>query len=185
MPTSVRWVSNQNSRWGSATPAEGTIRLSDKLRPMPQWVIDYVLLRRPLPESVTRRVPIPEDPKARLMLLVAAVLAVSTVGLVVGLWGRWRATLASKRVQVAIRRRVFEHAVRLPLNRGSWHVTAKGAGRSYAVYRFMVDPGGWVPSFAANLGNTEAVTGTFKAVEKESQRRARDRVERASAKPGP
>lgn len=43
-PTSVRWVTNQNSRWGSATPAEGTIRLSDKLRPMPQWVIDYVLL---------------------------------------------------------------------------------------------------------------------------------------------
>jgi predicted metal-dependent hydrolase len=44
VPTTVRWVSNQNSRWGSATPAEGTIRLSDKLRPMPQWVIDYVLL---------------------------------------------------------------------------------------------------------------------------------------------
>ncbi|MDR6556185.1 putative metal-dependent hydrolase [Arthrobacter pascens] len=43
-PTSVRWVSNQNSRWGSATPADGSIRLSDKLRPMPQWVIDYVLL---------------------------------------------------------------------------------------------------------------------------------------------
>ncbi len=44
MPASVRWVSNQNSRWGSATPADGTIRLSDKLRSMPQWVIDYVLL---------------------------------------------------------------------------------------------------------------------------------------------
>jgi len=44
VPTSVRWVSNQNSRWGSATPADGSIRLSDKLRPMPQWVIDYVLL---------------------------------------------------------------------------------------------------------------------------------------------
>ncbi|WP_461171882.1 M48 family metallopeptidase [Arthrobacter sp. Z1-9] len=44
VPASVRWVSNQNSRWGSATPADGTIRLSDKLRPMPQWVIDYVLL---------------------------------------------------------------------------------------------------------------------------------------------
>lgn len=44
VPTSVRWVSNQNSRWGSATPSEGTIRLSEKLRPMPQWVIDYVLL---------------------------------------------------------------------------------------------------------------------------------------------
>lgn len=44
VPTSVRWVCNQNSRWGSATPADGSIRLSDKLRPMPQWVIDYVLL---------------------------------------------------------------------------------------------------------------------------------------------
>jgi predicted metal-dependent hydrolase len=44
VPTSVRWVGNQNSRWGSATPADGSIRLSDKLRPMPQWVIDYVLL---------------------------------------------------------------------------------------------------------------------------------------------
>jgi hypothetical protein len=44
VPTSVRWVSNQNSRWGSATPSEGSIRLSNKLRPMPQWVIDYVLL---------------------------------------------------------------------------------------------------------------------------------------------
>lgn len=44
IPTSVRWVSNQKSRWGSATPADGTIRLSDKLQSMPQWVIDYVLL---------------------------------------------------------------------------------------------------------------------------------------------
>ncbi|WP_146361395.1 M48 family metallopeptidase [Arthrobacter yangruifuii] len=43
-PRSVRWVSNQNSRWGSATPARGTIRLSDKLQGMPQWVVDYVLL---------------------------------------------------------------------------------------------------------------------------------------------
>lgn len=43
-PVSVRWVSNQNSRWGSATPARGTIRLSDKLQGMPEWVVDYVLL---------------------------------------------------------------------------------------------------------------------------------------------
>ena len=44
VPASVRWVSNQNSRWGSCTPAEGSIRLSDKLRGMPGWVVDYVLL---------------------------------------------------------------------------------------------------------------------------------------------
>ncbi|MDQ1644697.1 MAG: hypothetical protein QOJ50_881 [Cryptosporangiaceae bacterium] len=43
-PVSVRWVSNQRGRWGSCTPADGTVRLSDRLRPMPSWVIDYVLV---------------------------------------------------------------------------------------------------------------------------------------------
>lgn len=43
-PTSVRWVTNQRTRWGSCTPTEGTIRLSDQLRDMPAWVRDYVLL---------------------------------------------------------------------------------------------------------------------------------------------
>ena len=43
-PASVRWVSNQESRWGSCTPAEGSIRISDKVRGMPGWVLDYVLL---------------------------------------------------------------------------------------------------------------------------------------------
>jgi predicted metal-dependent hydrolase len=43
-PTSVRWVDNQRSRWGSCTPSEGSIRLSGRLRGMPLWVTDYVLL---------------------------------------------------------------------------------------------------------------------------------------------
>jgi hypothetical protein len=43
-PVSVSWVGNQNSRWGSCTPADGTIRLSSRLLGMPGWVIDYVLL---------------------------------------------------------------------------------------------------------------------------------------------
>lgn len=43
-PSSVAWVENQNSRWGSCTPGDGTIRLSTRLRGMPGWVIDYVLL---------------------------------------------------------------------------------------------------------------------------------------------
>ncbi|MCW2948771.1 MAG: hypothetical protein JWR24_5488 [Actinoallomurus sp.] len=44
VPASVRWVSNQRSRWGSCTPDDGTIRLSAQLRGMPGWVVDYVLL---------------------------------------------------------------------------------------------------------------------------------------------
>jgi predicted metal-dependent hydrolase len=43
-PTSIRWVSNQNPRWGSATVTEGSIRLSARLQGMPQWVVDGVLV---------------------------------------------------------------------------------------------------------------------------------------------
>ncbi|MER5864025.1 YgjP-like metallopeptidase domain-containing protein [Kitasatospora sp. NPDC002040] len=43
-PAVVRWVTNQNSRWGSCTPAEGSIRLSHRLQGMPEYVVDYVLL---------------------------------------------------------------------------------------------------------------------------------------------
>jgi hypothetical protein len=37
-------VDNQNRRWGSCTPADGTIRLSSRLRAMPEYVVDYVLV---------------------------------------------------------------------------------------------------------------------------------------------
>lgn len=43
-PESVRWVNNQRRRWGSCTPSEGTIRLSNSLQGMPVYVVDYVLL---------------------------------------------------------------------------------------------------------------------------------------------
>ncbi len=43
-PASIRWVANQNGRWGSCTPADRTIRISDRIMDMPDWVIDYVLL---------------------------------------------------------------------------------------------------------------------------------------------
>jgi predicted metal-dependent hydrolase len=44
VPASLRWVDNQNGRWGSCTPADRTIRISDRIMDMPDWVIDYVLL---------------------------------------------------------------------------------------------------------------------------------------------
>ena len=43
-PRSVRWVTNMRSRYGSCTPDEGTIRLSDRIAPYPAWVRDYVLI---------------------------------------------------------------------------------------------------------------------------------------------
>ena len=43
-PESVRWVSNQSARWGSCTPGERSIRLSERLQAMPGWVVDYVIV---------------------------------------------------------------------------------------------------------------------------------------------
>jgi hypothetical protein len=43
-PSSVRWVDNQHARWGSCTPADGTIRLSSRMVAFPRWVIDSVLV---------------------------------------------------------------------------------------------------------------------------------------------
>ena len=43
-PASVRWVDNQQRRWGSCTPADRSIRLSSRLRSMPDYVVDYVLV---------------------------------------------------------------------------------------------------------------------------------------------
>ncbi|HEX4723192.1 MAG TPA: metal-dependent hydrolase, partial [Pseudonocardiaceae bacterium] len=37
-PTSVRWVPPMRTRWASCTPADGTIRVSDRLRDVPSWV---------------------------------------------------------------------------------------------------------------------------------------------------
>lgn len=43
-PASVRWVDNMTSRWGSCTPLDRSIRVSQRLRAMPAWVLDYVLV---------------------------------------------------------------------------------------------------------------------------------------------
>ncbi|QDH10815.1 M48 family metallopeptidase [Nocardioides dongxiaopingii] len=44
VPESVRWVSNQHTRWGSCSLGERAIRLSERLQAMPSWVLDYVIV---------------------------------------------------------------------------------------------------------------------------------------------
>jgi hypothetical protein len=43
-PSSIRWVTNQNSQWGSCTCGTREIRISDRLRVVPGWVLDAVLV---------------------------------------------------------------------------------------------------------------------------------------------
>ncbi|RUL86970.1 ABC transporter ATP-binding protein [Tautonia sociabilis] len=106
---------------GAVAFALGTLTIGTLLRLIPpaatKVVIDYVLLARPLPESVPGWVPIPSSSLGKLAGVVAVVFGVSVLGALLGVWGRWRATVVAKQLQVRVRRRVFEHASRLPLHR--------------------------------------------------------------------
>lgn len=44
VPETVRWVPTMRTRWASCTPADRTIRISERLRDAPGWVVDYVLV---------------------------------------------------------------------------------------------------------------------------------------------
>jgi len=41
---SIKFVTNQNTRFGSCTSANKSIRISDRLAKMPRWVQDYVII---------------------------------------------------------------------------------------------------------------------------------------------
>lgn len=43
-PASVRWTAPMRTRWASCTPVDGTIRVSERLREVPGWVLDHVLV---------------------------------------------------------------------------------------------------------------------------------------------
>ncbi|HEY8207674.1 MAG TPA: hypothetical protein VIG99_09350 [Myxococcaceae bacterium] len=63
-------------------------------------------------------------------------------------------------------------AVRTPISSGSWDVKRMPAGQCRATYRFIVDPGGNIPTWLADLGNRTGIPELFKALEKEAKRRA-------------
>jgi len=43
-PSVVRWVPEMRTRWASCSPADASIRISERLREVPEWVLDYVLV---------------------------------------------------------------------------------------------------------------------------------------------
>jgi predicted metal-dependent hydrolase len=43
-PSSVRWSSQMQQRWGSCTLDDASIRISTRLQGMPRYVLDYVLV---------------------------------------------------------------------------------------------------------------------------------------------
>ena len=110
-----------HKQWATLTAALVLLALATLFKLVPpaatKFVIDYVLLDHPLPAAVTSRVAVPEAPATRLAILVGVVFVVGLLATAFSLWSRWLATRVTKRVQVAVRKRVFAHAARLPLNR--------------------------------------------------------------------
>lgn len=80
-------------------------------------VIDYVLPGKPLPPFFTETLHLPPSGVPLLVVLGGTLVVVALAAMSAAMWGRWLATRMTKRVQVDLRKRVFAHAVRLPLHR--------------------------------------------------------------------
>lgn len=80
-------------------------------------VLDYVLTDNPGPAGIPRWIPVSRDRMGLLWTIAAAMMIVTLVSIVIGMWGRWQVTRLTKQTQVKLRRRAFAHAVRLPLHR--------------------------------------------------------------------
>jgi ATP-binding cassette subfamily B protein len=80
-------------------------------------VFDNVLRDPPLPAKVPHWISLPTNPRALLTVVSVGMVVLAAISELVNLWGRWQMTRVTKRMQVSVRKRVFDHAVRLPLHR--------------------------------------------------------------------
>jgi ATP-binding cassette subfamily B protein/subfamily B ATP-binding cassette protein MsbA len=80
-----------------------------------KFVVDNVLGRKPLPSAVPAWVP--RDPWPLLLTIIVGVFVVSIAKLLLHMSSRWQATRVTKLTQLTLRKRVFEHILRLPLHR--------------------------------------------------------------------
>ena len=82
--------------------------------------IDYVLTDSPGPSGlppILRRLLTDHSRERMLWELSGVIVALAVVGVAIGTLGRWQMTRVTKRLQVELRRRTFEHASKLPLHR--------------------------------------------------------------------
>lgn len=106
---------------GAIAFALATLTASTLLKLVPpaatKIAIDYVLTDRPLPANLPAWLPVPANRNQLIVALAVGVVVISLLETGIHFWGRWYATWAMKRVQVSVRKRVFAHAVKLPLHR--------------------------------------------------------------------
>jgi ATP-binding cassette subfamily B protein/subfamily B ATP-binding cassette protein MsbA len=80
-------------------------------------VFDGVLREQPMPSRLPQWIHLPTNRQQLLTVTAIAMVALAALSESMSLWSRWQATRMTKRVQVSVRKKVFEHAVRLPLHR--------------------------------------------------------------------
>lgn len=80
------------------------------------FALDHALGQRRMPD-VLSGFGLPASPRALLAVIALVLIAVAVLSTAFGTWGRYLSALASRRLQSGFRRRVFAHAMRLPLHR--------------------------------------------------------------------
>jgi ATP-binding cassette, subfamily B, bacterial len=80
-----------------------------------KFVVDYVLVDKALPESFPEW--LPQDRRTLLLGMIVGVLLLSFLKVGAAIFGRWHATRITMLIRMAVRKRTFEHAIRLPLHR--------------------------------------------------------------------
>ncbi len=114
--------------WGLLDEHRGTIlaallalALSTALGLIPLYstkiVLDNVLAGHPLPEAWPGWLRAPADRRGLLAWVAVVMVVISAAALALSTWSRWQTTRITKRTQMSVRRRVFDHAERLPLHR--------------------------------------------------------------------
>ena len=83
----------------------------------PKIVVDHVLADNPRPAWLDAVVPAAWAPTTLLVAIFIVTISLVIVAQAIRLTARWWATKISKRLQVDTRRRVFDHASKLPLHR--------------------------------------------------------------------
>ncbi len=115
------WGLLQNHR-GRILLALGSLTISTILSLIPplatKWAIDCSLTTppQPLPGIITSVIGTP-DRFSILVWITVFVTAITFVRTLIHLWGRWECTKTVSKVQTQIRKRVFEHMLRLPLHK--------------------------------------------------------------------
>jgi ATP-binding cassette subfamily B protein/subfamily B ATP-binding cassette protein MsbA len=98
--------------------ALATLTVSTLLGLMPLYgsklVVDNVLGSHPLPARLAH---LPAEPRQLLLVVGIVMIVITLLSILFSIWGRWQTTRIAKRVQMAYRRVIFDHAVKLPLHR--------------------------------------------------------------------